>query len=824
MAQRYSLQVPERRGNAPYEQNFTTPQSLYTDSGAAMSGLGRGLGYISATLQQRDDEQARFDAMLMQGEYVRAMNQYFNDPDTGAFNTRQLGDARGLTSESLEYSEKLRSDLTDQMRKRGMSKQAQDQFFVLSERSRQPFETSASRFESAQMSEYNKLEFQSFISSMGDLVASNPYSQEAFTLALEQTELMVAENMRGAPPETIEQAHRNIASKMELARIASVAQDNIFEARDMAEQSAFLSADDKKAAQKLYQGEIEKIQIQQSAQAIVNQYGPDGKAAALLWIRKNTFGSQQDSLATAVKTLYTEIGFAEAAHEQSLQEFRKGIQQEVFGMYQIKGLLVPQEYIQSLMDAGEFELAQKYVSYNETFADRSNRVARVIAADPNMSRQDAEATVRAQDGISEQQVGAMFSYINRAILTGEMTQSRLQDLRADGFLTGEEYERYNDLLGRVPSERKTFIASAAKDLDKQLTDLVEQYGLAPEAAETARNRFMELISGLTLDEQANFADSTSSAFETVLTEALTSQPRPDRNRRLREAVNQYTELARGAIGRSAYNMTEQQVKSMQPEPARDLPSNVNRILYDHAGAYSGEAYKMGGKAWGRGGIDCAFLVEDAMPKMMDAINKRSGYEVFPKAAKEVFSRGRSADMLKRLQDNGVEVFPVRDYTQLREGMVIGLDAKPGQGGGRFNDIDHISMVVRNNDGQLYIYEANRANGVGMQEPAASYIARYRNRGVPIFAGNPLEMADRRIWALAPQVPAARDSAATMQADVIATLQDAMKLPDAPTNELLASPVEALSNEGLTLEDMVNDRAVYQTPANDGGERDASMVK
>ena len=171
-------------------------------------------------------------------------------------------------------------------------------------------------------------------------------------------------------------------------------------------------------------------------------------------------------------------------------------------------------------------------------------------------------------------------------------------------------------------------------------------------------------------------------------------------------------------------------KQAAPEQ-RPATGGVNEALNAHANANLGRGY-----SWGR--WDCSALVRHAWGQMAQQINKAAGREVFNKAARRAVS-GASADIIQRVSKGTGWELTNPSVSNLRPGMIIGLNKNPNRAGGNgYKGIDHVGFVVERN-GKLMVYEANSKQGTVLTD-AAAYLARYREQGVPSYVVDPTRLA------------------------------------------------------------------------------------
>jgi peptidoglycan hydrolase-like protein with peptidoglycan-binding domain len=151
-------------------------------------------------------------------------------------------------------------------------------------------------------------------------------------------------------------------------------------------------------------------------------------------------------------------------------------------------------------------------------------------------------------------------------------------------------------------------------------------------------------------------------------------------------------------------------------------------------------YGFGDKKPESGAVDCSGWVVRLANQSMAEINEKAGRDVFTKA--DQFSPGfdHAAGIIQKASERSGTLMSGKEITanSLREGMIIGEDnGAKGWDRGRFNGIDHITMVVRDpTDGQLKVSQSRSGEGVEMI-PLQGYLDRKHARGVELFATDPL---------------------------------------------------------------------------------------
>lgn len=182
-------------------------------------------------------------------------------------------------------------------------------------------------------------------------------------------------------------------------------------------------------------------------------------------------------------------------------------------------------------------------------------------------------------------------------------------------------------------------------------------------------------------------------------------------------------------------------------------------------------YGFGDKHPERGTVDCSGWVVRLANSTMDEINEKAGRTVFERSERYSPGYDSAAGILeKTIERSGVRI-EGRDITRdvLREGMVIGEDNGDKRWDrGRFEGIDHVTMVVRDpTDGELKISQSRSGAGVDLMD-LDRYLEQKHARGTRLFASDPFAHA-RDL--LREHDPAAVQPAGAAAAPSVAAAQD-----------------------------------------------------
>ena len=158
------------------------------------------------------------------------------------------------------------------------------------------------------------------------------------------------------------------------------------------------------------------------------------------------------------------------------------------------------------------------------------------------------------------------------------------------------------------------------------------------------------------------------------------------------------------------------------------------LQYDHV------RYGFGDKNPARGTVDCSGWVVTLANATMAEINDQAGRTVFARSA--LYSAGfdHAARIIEKTVERSGVLLEGREITAaaLREGMLIGEDNGDRRWDrGRYNGIDHITMVVRDpGDGRLKISQSRSGEGVELVS-LERYLDRKQSNGARLFATDPI---------------------------------------------------------------------------------------
>lgn len=185
-------------------------------------------------------------------------------------------------------------------------------------------------------------------------------------------------------------------------------------------------------------------------------------------------------------------------------------------------------------------------------------------------------------------------------------------------------------------------------------------------------------------------------------------------------------------------------------PAAPAPqaatTGTGKIALDSAYAdtqqHTNVKYHMGSKHPEQGTVDCSGWVSRMQNETMQEINHKAGRAVFSHNDIFIPDNYDAADIVKESAKRSGVMIEGKAVTKdvLKEGMVIGEHQPHEKANGRFNNIDHITMVVRNpKNGELMISQSSSHQGVHLT-PLDDYLKYKQSHGVHLYATDPLSKA------------------------------------------------------------------------------------
>lgn len=217
----------------------------------------------------------------------------------------------------------------------------------------------------------------------------------------------------------------------------------------------------------------------------------------------------------------------------------------------------------------------------------------------------------------------------------------------------------------------------------------------------------------------------------------------------------------------------------RPEVATAAGAAITlNAAYDMGIRHDDVRYGLGAKNLASGRIDCAGWIKELQNATMAEINRESGRTIF--SGRDYFTTTTSDQMIRQtVEKSGVLLKSPLTASTLREGMIIGENngKQSWEPAGRFNGIDHITMVVRDpKSGGLMISQSRGGEGVEMI-PLERYLSTKQSRGVELYATDPLAKARDLLPGHAPTAAPARQPVDRPSAGADGVLQQGESGPE-----------------------------------------------
>ena len=442
MAERYSLQIPERGLPSAYAREQRNASAGAEMVGQALKGLGGALDDMHVMLRRREDKQAEYDAMAANRDYMRQMRTFLSDPDSGVYNTRKLGASRGVTSDMDAYAEKLKGEIMS-----GLSPLAANKFAEIEPNTRMPFWNEASLFEAKQTQENNDMIFESSMRENIISVSENPFNSEMFDMAASEGNLLIQSHMRGAPEESIRLAQRSFLSRLEKERIEAVMGTDPILANELIQESTLLLPDDKEKLQATVKPEAEKQAGRNAAEQALQRFGGEYDAAeGIAWLRETI---KDDDIADAAVSEYSkrirEKNLAYSIEDERRREAQSENGDRLAMDYALGNYSSTEEIVQ-MVDAGEISpsLGAQLIAKNNALETRGMTLEQLKKTPgwKTMPEHQQDMLYMESLGTTPEIHSSAIATLNAGIATGETDNALVQDFRERGLITHEEERRF----------------------------------------------------------------------------------------------------------------------------------------------------------------------------------------------------------------------------------------------------------------------------------------------------------------------------------------------------------------------------------------------
>lgn len=758
------------------------------DANAFGAPVFRATENLGEVLKRKAADLEDADTLEAMNRFRQDVERHHNDPDKGLYNTRLGRDAEGLYADADKWMDNKAFEYAGKLR----STRASENFLKMAKQHWTHQNMANSRFEANQVRAYRDAEAKAAIDLGMNDIALN-YADDAAVADAEARMTMALElQTRGLGDDAKKLALQNMQSGIALTRFGKMLEADPEQAGAWLEANKdSMNADARSKAQNALTRTMEKVEAerqifrtQEFVDGFVQEYGPGREQEGIAKIRETHAGPEEEKYVTAYKTRINEMKVKEGNADAELRKVQNQNFDTLKRDYYQKGIIPSQQQLDADLDAGNINVDhyRTAMSWNEVMATRSDITRNLSKNDPtwnNMTAEEQESKVMRAAGKTPEQRASVLERIKSGVLDGTVTDADLDAEYNNMNITRAERDYYKAMDTKFGKEQKDFVAQQKRDLITDIATIdipgkngamyrgvaqsvfTDKVGQLDPQSKTYRMDVMDArraaivaaveASGKDLERSTwfGFGAREKTKFGQRVSDALTS---------LEETTGNIQEY-RPETYESKVDLTPRPgegsvYKKGLPQPPASIPAAVNQSIASHADTYKGKKYTLGGKDMKGKGVDCSGLVCSVMGDVVSDVNKNAGYEVFDANARKAL-KGASADIVENVaKATGFELTNP-DPGQLREGMIIGLDADGGAGGRGYKGIDHIGVVMRDPaTGQLQIYESNSKQGVTKAD-AAEYVNRYIGKGRKVYAVDPMLMAKQKQQ---PQPPKAASQA------------------------------------------------------------------
>lgn len=742
---RYTHQIKEGRLPVVYGQSHVDGAATGVQVAGALSGIGQAVQKFGAVMKRRQDEWDTTRAMEANNEFVKRMTLYMDDPDEGVTHSRKLSLARGVTDAADKDADRFIAEIEAKL-ENDAQKEA---FRSLAERSKMPFWRQASNHEAGEIKQYRDQVFKTTLDDGLNGVMGDPMDDSRFEAAAVNGALAIRAQFVGADDKTVEAAVKGYVSGLEAARIAAVSEDNPRLADELIKGSPYLTPQDARKLRDSVRPKVELLRRQELVDGFVGKFGPDQEQDGVAYLRANYEGEEEERLVSAYRSRIGEMRVKEVNEDRQRALAQKEAYDALYKEFWAKGENPPNELLDAMLADGRISPEQHRtgVNWNKIAYTRAE-ITRQLEKSPDWGKltyEQQQERVMSKMGVSQKEREEALKALQAGVLDGSVSDEIITHAYQSGLITSSEETQLKKLGSQQTEANKAFVAQQSKELQNDM-DLI---GISSNNNRMYKGLAVSAFSALIAQidpTSKTYRQEVMDARRAAMVQVIKDSGRPQSGwfgittsfgdrvdnalRKLEEAASR-TEEYRPTFRPSNINL------GVAGGGVGSGGGVVNEALNAHSVATKGKRYQTGGKDAKAGGLDCSGLVCSAMGDMMKDTNKRLGYEAFGPEARAAV-KGFSADIIENVaKATGFEkVNPV--LSDLRPGMIIGLDAGSGAGGRGYKGIDHVGVVIAGKDGKLKIYESNAKQNVVVVD-AERYLDRYKGKGVPIYLVNPLLM-------------------------------------------------------------------------------------
>lgn len=459
MAQRYELQIGEQ---SPAGGFIQAPAVNASQIGAGIASIGGALGQWAAFKQKQQDEWDAATVMNAQTEFQKQMNDWLYNPETGQSITRKLGNAKNITDDTDNYSDKLIQDISSRLEndKQRMA------FRNTAARLKEPYWEQMSRYEARELKQHGDNAFKSGIQAAVDSALNNPDSDSARNGALVQIEQLVRSHYYGADEVTLQQTILDLQSGLDTNLIAKIARDDPVGAMAILnnkDNDLRLTPEARDRLIASIKPKAEVYEIQAITDDIANQFGFENWQGTINYIRRNYSGDKENKLISAYKTRLDEYNAVKRQEEIA----RNKAQEDYYG-----GLVT--NYLQTgqwpSMDKINQDVANGQLSPHRAKQIKDSQKAAITrqqikaklskeAGWGDLSREEQETRIMNEmaqwSGVTQEDRERVLGYLSERVVTNTITNNEIKYALDNGLITegeAEEFRKYNTRLKAAQQE------------------------------------------------------------------------------------------------------------------------------------------------------------------------------------------------------------------------------------------------------------------------------------------------------------------------------------------------------------------------------------
>lgn len=745
MAERYESQVKEVGLPGARVQNHIDGAAAGVQVAEAMGGMARPLQNLGLVIQEKQDEFDRTRALELYNKYQKDVSEFHFNPDSGAYATYKGSKAGSLYNDAdkfmLDTAQKYEGEIKNPKVLNAFKGMVQSLQLRQNE--------SNMKVQFKEIETY-KAEQSDATIKLGLTEIGRNYDNDAAVEGIRAEMDMALWNQYGtASPEAQRLAQNKMDNDIAIARISPMIKQDPMAAKGWfdAHRKEFLPEVAEKV-EGILGTAIEDRQMYAMVEVAMSKFPPGASSpqAAAAWILQNASSPEQgDKIVSHYRQRRNWLEVDESAKAASMTKIQNANYEALYAQYPANGQAFPPDLLRREQAAGNLSSTQveKALKLNERFYDAA-KIKKDIAMDPAFKDKGPDAIfaeAQRRKGISKEQGMAYFYNLRTGIMEDRYTKSDIITAREQLEISDRDADRLLKIESTFGKDQRGFFNTQRRELEADLKKSKFGQSIPAEFSQSVIGIFAEKVEGLN-PADPKYRDNIVQARKEAVVEAMDGY-KGRKNSPMKSLIDGYSQMKPDELDNMDYK------NMMRPEPSSaggDLASGFNGLLVSTYKSTKGKGYLLGGKDISKSSVDCSGLVCSIVSQSMDAMNTAAGGAVFNKDAMKAIS-GASADIIENVAKKTGWGIQVQSATQLREGMIIGLDNDPNVKGGRgYKHIDHVAVVVRDpGTGALMAYESSSSGwgkapaGVKMI-PLESYVSHYSAKGTPIYAVNPLLMA------------------------------------------------------------------------------------